>query len=67
MTIHRHTLVIEVVSAVDRGQRQMQARLHRWLETYGHTAAAFGFEFKSVGVLTGRHIHQKEPPNAPSK
>lgn len=64
MSAHRHKLVVEVVSGVDRGQRQMQDRLHRWIERYGHTAASFGFEFKSVGVLTGKHVNPKEPTDA---
>lgn len=57
----RHKLCIEVTSDVDRGQRQMRDRLHRWIEAYGHTASSFGFEFKSVGVLTGKHVFPKKP------
>lgn len=68
MKPQRHTLVVEVLSDVDKGQRQMQARLHDWLETYGHTSVSFGFEFKTVGVLTGKHVNPKgRNPHAPSK
>ena len=48
---YRHTLVVGVVSDTDRGQRQMQARLHRWLENFGHTASSFGFEFRTVDAI----------------
>lgn len=58
---YRHKLCVEVVSDMDRGQRQMQERLHRWLETYGHTASSYGFEFKSVDVFTGKHVFTKKP------
>lgn len=63
MKLHRHTLVVEVESIVDRGSRQMQARLSRWLASYGHTAASFGFEFKSVNLPT----NPKEPTDASSE
>jgi hypothetical protein len=54
----KHTLVVTVVSEVDKGQRQMQDRLLRWIAAYGHTSVSFGFTFDTVGVLTGKRIHQ---------
>lgn len=58
MKRRKHTLVVEIVCDrhIPLGQRQAQDRLHRWLETYGHTAPSFGFEFVSVGVLTGKRL-----------
>ncbi len=47
---YRHVLVVEVVSEVDRDLRQMQGRLQRWLEAYGHTAVDYGFAFHAVDV-----------------
>ena len=52
----RHTLCVEILCLDAQGQRQAQDRLHRWLETYGHTAPSHGFEFKTVGVITGKYI-----------
>lgn len=57
---YKHTLTVEVLSEVDRGQRLMQKRLIRWLEAYGHTASDFGFEFRRVGVITGAFIGSNE-------
>lgn len=52
----RHILVVEIECDEREGQRHARDRLHRWLETYGHTAPAHGFEFKTAGVLTGKHV-----------
>lgn len=54
-------LVIEVAVPNLTGQRQAQELVHSWLSTYGHTATGHGFEFISVGVLTGKRL-----PSAPS-
>lgn len=42
-----NTHIIRVQIKVDDRQSAAQAaqRVHRWLETFGHTAASFGFEF----------------------
>ena len=56
----RHLLCVEVLCLDPQGQRQAQDRLHRWLETFGHTAASFGFEFRSVGVITGKYLSISE-------
>lgn len=39
---------------------QAQNRLHRWIETFGHTAPNNGFTFKSVGVITGKRVETKK-------
>ncbi len=59
----QHFLIVEVLTDRNntQGQRQMQDRLHRWLETYGHTASSFGFQFVSVGVMTGKRL--KDAPS----
>lgn len=54
----RHQMVVSVETCVDRGQRQMQDRLLRWLAAYGHTSVSFGFEFKTVGVITAKRPNQ---------
>lgn len=56
MRARRNHLVIEILSDDPEGQRQAQDRLHRWLETFGHTASSFGFQFVSVGVMTGKRL-----------
>lgn len=58
MKPRHHTLIVTVISDVDKGQRQMQDRLLRWIEAFGHTSSSFGFKFDKVGVLTGKRIHQ---------
>lgn len=42
-----NTHVVRVQIKVDDRQSAAQAaqRVHRWLETFGHTAPSFGFEF----------------------
>lgn len=55
----RHLLVVEIECLDAQGQRQAQDRLHGWLETFGFTACSHGFEFKTVGVLTGKLIKAK--------
>lgn len=42
-----NTHVVRVQIKVDGRQSAAQAaqRVHRWLETFGHTATSFGFEF----------------------
>lgn len=57
---YNHILLIEVSSDVDSGQRQMLARVIRWLETNGHTAAGHGFEFRRVGVPSMTFIGDQE-------
>lgn len=57
----RNTLVVDILSDDRLGQRQAQDKLHAWLETYGHTASSFGFQFISVGVLTGKRL--KDAPS----
>lgn len=57
----RNVLVVEILADLPEGQRQAQDRLHRWLETYGHTASGHGFGFVSVGVLTGKRL--KDAPS----
>lgn len=57
---YKHKLVVEVVSDVDRGQRQMQNRLIRWIAANGHTASGHGFEFCAVGAITGKLIQLEE-------
>jgi hypothetical protein len=52
--------MVEVVSEVDRGQRQMQNRLIKWIEAFGHTSVSFGFTFRSVGVITGKLVQLEE-------
>lgn len=49
-------LVIEVAVDNRAGQRQAQKCVHHWLEAYGHTAPGHGFEFISIGVLTGKRL-----------
>ncbi len=61
MRTRRHTLVVELLSDDAIGQRQAQDSLHGWLETFGHTASGHGFEFVSVGVLTGKRL--KDAPS----
>ena len=55
----RHILVVEIECLDTQGQRQAQDRLHRYLETYGYTSPGHGFEFKTVGVLAGKHLSSK--------
>jgi hypothetical protein len=57
MKQYKHALVVHVKSDVDRGQRQMQDRLLRWIATYGHTSSSFGFTFEGVGVITNKRPH----------
>lgn len=56
MSSRKHTLVIDILCDLSEGQRQAQDRLHHWLETFGFTASSHGFEFISVGVLTGKRL-----------
>lgn len=55
----RHTLAVEIFCDLRCGQRQAQDRLHRWLETFGHTAPSLGFEFRTVGRITGKPVDMK--------
>jgi len=54
--LKRHTLAVEIAFDFNLGQRQAQDKLCKWLEAYGYTASGFGFEFKTVGVITGKHL-----------
>lgn len=58
--IKRHTLCVDILCYDSKGQRQAQDMLHGWLEHYGHTATSFGFEFKTVGVLTGKQVNLED-------
>lgn len=60
MPRRNYILLIEVSSDVDHEQRQMLARVTRWLEINGHTAAGFGFEFRRVGVPSMTFIGDNE-------
>jgi hypothetical protein len=60
MSAYRHKLVVEIDCLDAQGQRQAQNRLLRWLETFGHTAVGSGFEFKSVGVMTGKRVERRK-------
>jgi len=44
----RHTIPIEIEVHWFVEPEQARDRLHRWLETYGHTSVSFGFDFKST-------------------
>jgi hypothetical protein len=55
----KHQLVVEIECLDAQGQRQAQDRLHRWLETYGYTSSGNGFEFISVGVMTGKRVDRR--------
>jgi hypothetical protein len=57
MKEYKHALVVHVKSDVDKGQRQMQDRLLRWIAAYGHTSSSFGFTFEGVGVITNKRPH----------
>jgi hypothetical protein len=71
-TSRRQTLVVEIFVDWPVGSRQAQDRLHRWLETFGHTSSGHGFAFVNVGVLTGKRLskarslsNNREPKNGP--
>lgn len=60
MRIKRHKLIVEIECDDAQGSRQAQDRLIRWIETFGHTAPSFGFDFFNVGRIAGLHIlHMK--------
>lgn len=61
MRKRRHDLVIEIMCDDAQGQRQAQDRVHGWLETFGYTASSHGFQFVTVGVLTGERL--KDAPS----
>jgi hypothetical protein len=56
VTIHMRT---------DLTENKMHARdrLHRWIETYGHTSVSHGFEFiETINVIdSGRQVKRKKP------
>lgn len=56
MRTRRHSLVIHILTHEPKGQRQAQNHLYKWLETFGHSSGGHGFEFVSVGVLTGKRL-----------
>lgn len=47
----RHKLQVEIEFDDSIGSRLAQAKLIHWLETFGHTAPSFGFEFLQVERL----------------
>ncbi len=61
MRKRRQNLVVEILCDDALGQRQAQDKLHNWLETFGHTASSHGFQFVTVGVLTGKRL--KDAPS----
>ncbi|MCK1671042.1 hypothetical protein [Bradyrhizobium sp. 150] len=60
MRQYDNTLVITIRGHLPEGTRQAQNRLLRWLETYGHTSVGHGFDFLSVGVMTGKRVERRD-------
>lgn len=60
MSSYRHKLVIEIDCLDAQGQRQAQNRVLRWLEIYGHTSPGHGFDFRTVGVMTGKRVVRRK-------
>lgn len=54
----RNTFFITIEADLPETPQQAVDRVHRWLETYGHTAPSHGFEFKSVtiSIMGGRKV-----------
>lgn len=66
MRKRENVLVVKILADLPEGTRQAQDRLHRWLETYGHTSVSHGFRFVEVGVLTGKRL-DKAPRKGDAK
>ena len=49
-TTKHHTVAVTITCLDAQTEGDAADRVKRWLETFGHTAAGHGFEFKSVLV-----------------
>jgi len=48
MRKRRQNVIVEILSDKAIGPTQAKDMVHNWLETFGHTACTFGFDFVSV-------------------